>query len=101
MTNLLDEDRGSAVVEYGLGLALIGLIVVVFLKGLGVEQSFFDAVDAEGEDYAADIRKRTMALEAPPVSDIFAHVYNDEHAGIQAEAAWLEEYLASFEEGSS
>ena len=72
-----------------------------YLKGLGVEQSFFDAVDAEGEDYAADIRKRTMALEAPPVSDIFAHVYNDEHAGIQAEAKWLEEYLASFEEGSS
>ena len=37
MTNLLDEDRGSAVVEYGLGLALIGLIVVATLKGLGVE----------------------------------------------------------------
>jgi Flp pilus assembly pilin Flp len=36
MPNLFDEDRGSAVVEYGLGLALIGLIVVVFLKGLGV-----------------------------------------------------------------
>ena len=36
MTNLLDENRGSAVVEYGLFLTLIGLIVVVFLKGLGV-----------------------------------------------------------------
>jgi hypothetical protein len=28
MTNLLDENRGSAVVEYGLFLTLIGLIVV-------------------------------------------------------------------------
>jgi Flp pilus assembly pilin Flp len=37
MTNLLAEDRGSALVEYGLFLALIGLIVVVTLKGLGVE----------------------------------------------------------------
>ena len=37
MTNLLDEDRGSAVVEYGLVLSLIGLIVVGILKGLGVE----------------------------------------------------------------
>jgi Flp pilus assembly pilin Flp len=37
MTNFLDEDRGSAVVEYGLGLVLIGLIVVAILKGLGVE----------------------------------------------------------------
>jgi Flp pilus assembly pilin Flp len=36
MPNLLDEDRGSVVVEYGLGLALLGLIVVVLLKGLGV-----------------------------------------------------------------
>ena len=35
MTNLLDEDRGSAVVEYGLGLAFIGLIVVgLFLQTL-------------------------------------------------------------------
>jgi Flp pilus assembly pilin Flp len=37
MTNFLDEDRGSAVVEYGLVLSLIGLIVVGILKGLGVE----------------------------------------------------------------
>ena len=37
MTNFLDEDRGSAVVEFGLFLALIGLIVVTILKGLGVE----------------------------------------------------------------
>jgi Flp pilus assembly pilin Flp len=37
MTNLLAEDRGSALVEYGLFLALIGLIVVTILKGLGVE----------------------------------------------------------------
>jgi Flp pilus assembly pilin Flp len=37
MTNLLDEDRGSALVEYGLFLTLIGLIVVVAFRGLGVE----------------------------------------------------------------
>jgi Flp pilus assembly pilin Flp len=37
MTNFLDEARGSAVVEYGLVLSLIGLIVVGILKGLGVE----------------------------------------------------------------
>jgi Flp pilus assembly pilin Flp len=32
MTNFLDEDRGSAVVEYGLVLSLIGLIVVGILN---------------------------------------------------------------------
>ena len=37
MTNFLDEDRGAAVVEYGLVLSLIGLIVVGILNGLGVE----------------------------------------------------------------
>ena len=37
MTHFLDENRGSAVVEYGLVLSLIGLIVVGILKGLGVE----------------------------------------------------------------
>jgi len=37
MTNFLDEDRGSAVVEYGLVLSLIGLIVVGIFNGLGVE----------------------------------------------------------------
>jgi len=37
MTNFLDEDRGSTVVEYGLVLSLIGLIVVGILNGLGVE----------------------------------------------------------------
>ena len=33
MTNLLDENE----LEYGLFLALMGLIVVTILKGLGVE----------------------------------------------------------------
>ena len=37
MTHFLDENRGSAVVEYGLVLSLIGLIVVGILNGLGVE----------------------------------------------------------------
>ena len=37
MTHFLDENQGSAVVEYGLVLSLIGLIVVGILKGLGVE----------------------------------------------------------------
>jgi len=72
-----------------------------YLTSLGVEQAFFDQVEVEAEDHASDIRARTMALESPPASEIFAHVFTDDHAGITAEAAWLEEYLASFEEGSS
>jgi len=71
-----------------------------YLEGLGVEQSFFEGVAAEAEDYAADIRQRTLALESPPVSDMFQHVFSDPHPVIDAESEALTSYLASFEEAS-
>ena len=72
-----------------------------YLSGLGVEQSFFDQVAVEAEDYAADIRKRTLEIQDPVVSDIFAHVYTDEHRGVTEQARWLDEYLSSFEGGQA
>jgi pyruvate dehydrogenase E1 component alpha subunit len=72
-----------------------------YLVGLGVDQGFFDGVAQEAEDYAADIRKRTLEIVDPVVSDIFSHVYTDDHAVVRDQAAWLEEYLASFEGGQS
>ena len=71
-----------------------------YLEGLGVEQSFFEGVAAEAEDYAADVRQRTLALESPPVSDMFQHVFSDPHPVIDAESEALTSYLASFEEAS-
>jgi pyruvate dehydrogenase E1 component alpha subunit len=71
------------------------------LKGLGVEQGFFDSVDTEAEDFAADIRKRTLTLENPPTTDIFAHVFTEDHPVVADQAAWLENYLSSFEQGTS
>jgi pyruvate dehydrogenase E1 component alpha subunit len=72
-----------------------------YLKGLGVEQGFFDSVDTEAEDFAADIRKRTLTLENPPTADIFAHVFTEDHPVVADQAAWLENYLSSFEQGTS
>lgn len=72
-----------------------------YLQGLGVEQGFFDAVATEADDFAADVRKRTLALENPPASEIFAHVFTDDHPVVADQAAWLENYLSSFEEGKS
>lgn len=68
------------------------------LQSLGVESGFFDAIDTEAEDFAADIRKRTLAAGSPPVSAMFDHVYSAPHQHIAEQAQWLESYLASFEE---
>jgi pyruvate dehydrogenase E1 component alpha subunit len=73
----------------------------VYLQGLGTEQAFFDSVTQEAEDYASDIRKRTLVLEPPPTSQIFPNVYSEEHPVTMEQAAWLERYLSSFEEAGS
>ena len=69
----------------------------IFLNGLGVGSEFFDSVATEAEDYAADIRARTLALEPPPSGWIFPNVYSEEHPVIAEQSAWLENYLQSFE----
>jgi Pyruvate/2-oxoglutarate dehydrogenase complex, dehydrogenase (E1) component, eukaryotic type, alpha subunit len=69
-----------------------------YLQGLGVEESYFVGVATEAEDYAADIRRRTLALESPPVAEMFQHVFTDSHPVVAAEREALETYLASFEE---
>jgi len=71
-----------------------------FLEGRGVESSFFAAVTEEAEDYAADVRKRTLAIEDPPVEEIFQHVYSENHPVMAEELAWLKTYNASFEAGA-
>jgi pyruvate dehydrogenase E1 component alpha subunit len=70
-----------------------------YLRGIGVEDSFFDGVAEEAEDFAADIRARTLALGSPPVSTIFQNAFSESHPVVEAESQWLENYLASFEEG--
>jgi pyruvate dehydrogenase E1 component alpha subunit len=71
-----------------------------YLHGLGVEEQFFKDVATEAEDYAADIRARILALEDPPMKDIFAHVFTEDHPVITQERQWLENYTASFDEGA-
>lgn len=69
-----------------------------YLQSLGVESGFFEAVATEAEDFAADIRKRTLEAQNPPVSSMFEHVYSAPHKVLADQARGLEEYLASFEE---
>ncbi len=44
------------------------------------------------------MRAKTLVLESPPSSQIFAHVYTDPHPLVDAQRAWLADYEASFEE---
>ncbi len=71
-----------------------------FLESRGASAAFFDEVDSYAADFAADVRKRSLALEAPDRSVIFRHVYADPHPLMAAEEAWLAEYEASFGEGA-
>ncbi len=68
-----------------------------YLRGLGVGDDFFADVATEAEDLASDVRARTLALEDPPSSKVFAHVYSDPHPLMDAQAAWLAAYEESFD----
>jgi len=70
-----------------------------YLRGRGESDAFFAEVGVEAEDAAADIRKRTYELPVPEASSMFANVYAEEHELMDAQAAWLAHYEASFEGG--
>jgi 2-oxoisovalerate dehydrogenase E1 component alpha subunit len=67
-----------------------------FLRGKGVEESFFTEVTTEAEDFSADLRARTLALVAPPTDVMFDHVYSEPHPVIEAQKSWHADYEASF-----
>ena len=72
-----------------------------FLSARGVGDDWFDSVDEEAADYAADIRHRTLELVAPAADVIFDHVYSEPHATMAEQQAWLERYEDSFEAGAN
>ncbi|KRC46883.1 pyruvate dehydrogenase (acetyl-transferring) E1 component subunit alpha [Leifsonia sp. Root227] len=67
-----------------------------FLEQQGVGQAFFDSADEEGADLAADVRKRTLELEAPPIASMFDNVYSEPHPLMDEQKQWLTDYEASF-----
>ena len=69
-----------------------------WLKSKGEGDAWFAEVATEADDYAADIRRRTLALPSPPVENMFDHVYFDPHPVMAAQKQWLADYEASFTE---
>jgi 2-oxoisovalerate dehydrogenase E1 component alpha subunit len=72
-----------------------------YLRSLGEGDAFFAGVAEEAEDFAADIRHRTLALTPPEPATMFDHVYSEPHPVITEQKLWLERYEASFEEEQS
>ena len=70
-----------------------------WLEGRGASAEFFDRVDEEAADLAADIRRRTVALGPPPTGKMFDHVYAEPHPATAEQKAWLSAYEASFGSG--
>lgn len=69
-----------------------------YLRARGASEEFFADVAREADDLAADVRTRTLAIQDPPASKIFEHVYAEAHPLMQEQQAWLERYEASFGE---
>lgn len=72
-----------------------------WLEGRGASAAFFDDVDREAADVAADLRRRALDLVVPTREVIFKHVYSEPHPLMSEQSAWLEAYESSFEGGSS
>ena len=71
-----------------------------YLRGLGEEEAFFAEVNDEAEQFAADARARTLALQPPAADSMFAHVYSQQHPVMDAQRQQLADYEASFEGGA-
>lgn len=72
-----------------------------YLRGRGASEAFFADVAAEGAALADDVRTRTNALGTIEASSMFAHVYSEPHPLVAEQAAWLQSYEASYEEGTA
>lgn len=83
--------RESAEVEYWSARDPI-VRFEAFLRSRGTADSFFEEVEAEAADYAADARRRTVELGTPPLEKIFEHVYSEPHPTVDAQRAWLQNY---------
>lgn len=72
-----------------------------WLEGRGASAAFFDEVDQEAADLSADVRRRTLELEAPTRETIFSHVYSERHPLMSEQLAWLDAFETSFEGGEA
>ncbi len=57
-------------------------------------QDFLDGLDAEADALGEHLRREVRAMEAPPTSAMFEHVYATPNAVVEADRAWFADYEA-------
>jgi pyruvate dehydrogenase E1 component alpha subunit len=68
---------------------------VRFLRSRGETDAYFASVAVEAEDFAADLRHRTLELDKPTVDLIFDNVYSEQHPVMDEQKQWLADYESS------
>jgi len=61
------------------------------------DQAFYDAVEHEADELAAQVRQGCLAMPDPAPLAMFDHIYVEEHPLVEAERAEFATYAASFE----
>jgi pyruvate dehydrogenase E1 component alpha subunit len=61
------------------------------------DQAFYDAVDREADELAAQVREGCLSMPDPEPLSMFDHIYVEEHPLVEAERAEFAAYSASFE----
>jgi pyruvate dehydrogenase E1 component alpha subunit len=61
------------------------------------DQAFFDAVEVEGDELAAHVRKGCLEMPDPEALAIFDHVYAQAHPLVEEEREQFRAYLETFE----
>lgn len=72
--------------------------LAAYLRSDGEGDEFFENLETEARDYAADVRRRTLALPDPEPMAMFTGVYAERHPLIEAEIAQFLGFEASLEE---
>ena len=72
-----------------------------YLRGRGETDAFFEDVRVEAEDFAADIRRRTLEITDPSVDKIFDHVYSEPHPLLVEQKSWLAAYETALDENGA
>ena len=74
----------------------------LYLESEGeLPQEFLDELAAEGDALGVRLRAAVHAMQKPPTSHMFEHVYAGAHAIVDEERAWFEQYEASFTDGGT
>jgi 2-oxoisovalerate dehydrogenase E1 component alpha subunit len=72
------------------------------LRSLGeLPQSFLDEIEADAEALSRRVRAEVKAMDRPPTSRMFEHVYSGAHSVVDAEREWFAEYERSFTDAAA